>query len=181
MALYKNLNLNTISIRRNLPFSYWLRNLSFPRALACCLRLRTWDVRCEAGHSIDRDTLAERSEAVAQGAIPKGRGFEPHRCHFCGMGCDHMCMYMCMMYLITDFHFHLTIFEAYQTHRERTRYSYEKQLNHNIILDPRFTFADDTLAERLRRRPAKPMGSPRVGSNPTGVVLPSSLYSYVLA
>jgi hypothetical protein len=28
----------------------------------------------------------------------------------------------------------------------------------------------DTLAERLRRRPAKPMGSPRVGSNPTSVV-----------
>ena len=28
----------------------------------------------------------------------------------------------------------------------------------------------DTLAERLRRQPAKPMGSPRVGSNPTGVV-----------
>ena len=28
----------------------------------------------------------------------------------------------------------------------------------------------DTLAEWLRRRPAKPMGSPRVGSNPTGVV-----------
>ena len=27
--------------------------------------------------------LAERSQAVAQGAIPKGRGFEPHRCHFC--------------------------------------------------------------------------------------------------
>ena len=27
----------------------------------------------------------------------------------------------------------------------------------------------DTLAEWLRRRPAKPMGSPRVGSNPTGV------------
>ena len=33
-----------------------------------------------------------------------------------------------------------------------------------------FGFADDTLAERLRRRPAEPMGSPRVGSNPTGVV-----------
>ena len=31
------------------------------------------------------------------------------------------------------------------------------------------TNAKDTLAERLRRRPAKPMGSPRVGSNPTGV------------
>ena len=31
--------------------------------------------------------------------------------------------------------------------------------------------AEDTLAERLRRRPAKPTGSPRVGSNPTGVDL----------
>ena len=30
---------------------------------------------------------------------------------------------------------------------------------------------NDTLAEWLRRRPAKPMGSPRVGSNPTGVGL----------
>ena len=29
------------------------------------------------------DALAERSKAVAQGAIPKGRGFEPHRRHFC--------------------------------------------------------------------------------------------------
>ena len=29
--------------------------------------------------------------------------------------------------------------------------------------------SNDTLAERLRRRPAKPMVSPRVGSNPTGV------------
>ena len=29
-----------------------------------------------------KDTLAERSKAVAQGAIPKGCGFEPHRCHF---------------------------------------------------------------------------------------------------
>ena len=29
-----------------------------------------------------KDALAERSKAVAQGAIPKGRGFEPHRCHF---------------------------------------------------------------------------------------------------
>ena len=31
--------------------------------------------------------------------------------------------------------------------------------------------AKDTLAKWLRRRPAKPIGSPRVGSNPTGVVL----------
>merc|ERR1712242_213888 len=35
----------------------------------------------------------------------------------------------------------------------------------------------DTLAERLRRRPAQPMGSPRVGSNPTGVVLDLLLFS----
>ena len=28
------------------------------------------------------DTLAERPEAGAQGAIPKGRGFETHRCHW---------------------------------------------------------------------------------------------------
>jgi len=27
------------------------------------------------------DSLAERSKAVAQGAIPKGRGLEPHSCH----------------------------------------------------------------------------------------------------
>jgi hypothetical protein len=27
------------------------------------------------------DTLAERSKAVAQGAIPKGRGLEPYKCH----------------------------------------------------------------------------------------------------
>ena len=32
-------------------------------------------------------------------------------------------------------------------------------------------FQIDTLAEWLRRRPAKPMGSPRVDSNPTSVVL----------
>ena len=32
-----------------------------------------------------RDPLVERSKAVAQGAIPKGSGFEPHRCHFPGI------------------------------------------------------------------------------------------------
>ena len=31
--------------------------------------------------------------------------------------------------------------------------------------------SSDTLAEWLRRRPAKPMGSPRAGSNPAGVAL----------
>ena len=92
-------------------------NLSFLGALAC-----NGDVRCEDGHSIDRDTLAERSKAVAQGAIPKGRGFEPHRCHFCNMGFDNMRMYMCMVYLITEFQLHPMIFEAYRTHRERTSF-----------------------------------------------------------
>ena len=29
-----------------------------------------------------QDSLAERSKAVAQGAIPQGRGFEPHSCQF---------------------------------------------------------------------------------------------------
>ena len=40
----------------------------------------------------------------------------------------------------------------------------------SAFLRPMTVMAEDTLAERLRRRPAKPMGSPRVGSNPTGVV-----------
>ena len=35
----------------------------------------------------------------------------------------------------------------------------------------RFNLSSDTLAEWLRRRPAKPMGSPRAGSNPAGVAL----------
>ena len=34
----------------------------------------------------------------------------------------------------------------------------------------------DTLAERLRRRPAKPIGSPCVGSNPTGVVFQDCVF-----
>ena len=33
------------------------------------------------------DALAERSQAVAQGAIPKGRGLEPHRRHFLRRAC----------------------------------------------------------------------------------------------
>ena len=36
----------------------------------------------------------------------------------------------------------------------------------------------DTLAEWLRRRPAKPMGSPRVGSNPTGVKFEQLCFSF---
>ena len=39
--------------------------------------------RCQGKHvKRGHDSLAERSKAVAQGAIPKGRGFEPHSCHF---------------------------------------------------------------------------------------------------
>ena len=38
--------------------------------------------------------------------------------------------------------------------------------------------ANDTLAEWSRRWPAKPMGTPRVGSNPTGVVCPIDLKSH---
>ena len=30
---------------------------------------------------LQQDSLAERSKAVAQGAIPQGRGFEPRSCH----------------------------------------------------------------------------------------------------
>ena len=44
-----------------------------------CTRTSPWTR--DALHT-DRDTLAERSKAVAQGAIPKGRGFESHSCHF---------------------------------------------------------------------------------------------------
>ena len=29
-----------------------------------------------------QDSLAEWSKALAQGASPQGRGFEPHSCHF---------------------------------------------------------------------------------------------------
>ena len=31
-----------------------------------------------------QDSLAEWSKALAQGASPQGRGFEPHSCHFIG-------------------------------------------------------------------------------------------------
>ena len=33
-----------------------------------------------------QDSLAERSKALAYGASPKGRGFEPHSCHVCYSG-----------------------------------------------------------------------------------------------
>ena len=48
----------------------------------CCDRLNRSLLQSMLDQLSTRDTLAERSKAVAQGAIPKGRGFEPHRCHF---------------------------------------------------------------------------------------------------
>jgi hypothetical protein len=56
--------------------------------------------------------------------------------------------------------------EQRRTAQAVLRFRWEAQQKH-LVLHSR-----DTLAERLRRRPAKPMGSPRVGSNPTGVVFP---------
>ena len=38
-------------------------------------------VLCRLPIALKQDSLAERSKAVAQGAIPQGRGFEPHSCH----------------------------------------------------------------------------------------------------
>ena len=46
----------------------------------------------------------------------------------------------------------------------------KSQLTHCAKIQMPQQFYMDTLAQLLRRRPAKPMGSPRVGSNPTGAV-----------
>ena len=35
---------------------------------------------------VQMDNVAEWSKAVDSGSIPKGRGFEPLRCHFCDFG-----------------------------------------------------------------------------------------------
>ena len=60
---------------------------------------------------------------------------------------------------------------SYSPRRPRPIEAATLALNRKMPLVPPFVVpADDTLAEWLRRRPAKPMGSPRVGSNPTGVV-----------
>ena len=52
-------------------------------AVAACCQGRCSVLDRELTASKHNDALAERSKAVAQGAIPKGRGFEPHRRHFC--------------------------------------------------------------------------------------------------
>ena len=38
--------------------------------------------RNQTSRTYRQDSLAERSKAVAQGAIPQGRGFEPHSCQY---------------------------------------------------------------------------------------------------
>ena len=55
--------------------------ISSPLAFTLCSLLG-----CHNLDTHDNDALAERSKAVAQGAIPKGRGFEPHRRHFGNSG-----------------------------------------------------------------------------------------------
>ena len=110
--------------------------------------------------------MAERSKAVAQGAIPKGRGLEPHRCHFCGRELLGRYKYM---HGYRGASIDLYALSINVWHEADVRNA--KHLKCNTIFNPCCRFRDDTLAERLRRRPAKPMGSPRVGSNPTGVVL----------
>ena len=65
----------------------WLRG---GRALACAnMTHARWlvpelcdaSLLCDCAVSID--SLAEWSKALAPGASPQGRGFEPHSCHFC--------------------------------------------------------------------------------------------------
>ena len=41
-----------------------------------------WPSERRAVPRTEQDTLAEWSKALASGASPQGRGFEPHRCHF---------------------------------------------------------------------------------------------------
>ena len=44
-------------------------------AMLSCFFFESWS------DSSKHDSLAERSKAVRSGRIPKGRGFESHRCH----------------------------------------------------------------------------------------------------
>ena len=71
------------------PIACTARATGAPTSLLLALLLATlsrpiarWRSRAsEATLAPAQDSLAERSKAVAQGAIPKGRGFEPHSCH----------------------------------------------------------------------------------------------------
>ena len=50
----------------------------------CCAREAVRAAQCCVKHAIQapQDSLAEWSKALASGASPQGRGFEPHSCHF---------------------------------------------------------------------------------------------------
>ena len=71
------------------PIACTARATGAPTSLLLALLLATlsrpiarWRSRAsEATLAPAQDSLAERSKAVAQGAIPKGRGLEPHSCH----------------------------------------------------------------------------------------------------
>ena len=54
---------------------------------SCCLRLEGGPARASSLFTGNQDSLAEWSKALASGAGPQGRGFEPHSCH-CGGGLD---------------------------------------------------------------------------------------------
>ena len=92
-----------------------------------------------------QDTLAERSKALAQGASPQGRGFEPHRCHS-------------LNFVSSAPDGHITL-QSRQCFRQPQRQ--RESLHH---LD-----SHDTVSERLRRWTRNPLGSARRGSNPLGV------------
>ena len=49
------------------------------------------------GKPLCQDSLAEWSKALAQGASPQGRGFEPHRCHLmCDLHAASLALDVCM-------------------------------------------------------------------------------------
>ena len=51
-----------------------------------CLSIATGCVVCARMRAQCQDSLAEWSKALAQGASPQGRGFEPHSCHWVRRG-----------------------------------------------------------------------------------------------
>ena len=66
----------------NLPWRGLGNELRTARNARCCTWCAIYPVEVNMSPWCWQDSLAERSKAVAQGAIPKGRGFEPHSCQF---------------------------------------------------------------------------------------------------
>ena len=77
------------------------------------------------------DTLAERSKAVAQGAIPKGRGFEPHRCHFAS-------------YFLTPFHIMTARQDVSPSHQKRGHRLSISNVENNVPCVPNLDWAGTT-------------------------------------